>query len=269
MDKILRGVMKYRHTDRKTMVAQFERVRDHPEEKPPPVHSTEIRTSISPSSAVKLNTTSALANYATEAAIIVFPVRNAGNLIPHSQHFQDEKTTTEPAAMELGCIINDIKHIIVCGHSDCKAMNLLHALRDEEFSSQENRRKSPLRAWLCAHASSSLEKFTQLEASGYHTPLIFQAETPMRKFAAYIDPDDKFAITDKLSQINCLQQLQNIASYGFLKKRLERHDLHIHALWFDIYTGDIYFFSRQSKRFVEINENTIKQLLLEVKTYYS
>nr|CAD7573497.1 unnamed protein product [Timema californicum] len=196
-------------------------------------------------------------------------VRNAGNLIPHSQHFPDEKTTTEPAAMELGCIINDIKHIIVCGHSDCKAMNLLHALRDEEFSSQENRRKSPLRAWLCAHASSSLEKFTQLEASGYHTPLIFQAETPMRKFAAYIDPDDKFAITDKLSQINCLQQLQNIASYGFLKKRLERHDLHIHALWFDIYTGDIYFFSRQSKRFVEINENTIKQLLLEVKTYYS
>nr|CAD7572347.1 unnamed protein product [Timema californicum] len=34
---------------------------------PPPVHPTEIRTSISPSSAVELNTTSALANYATEA----------------------------------------------------------------------------------------------------------------------------------------------------------------------------------------------------------
>nr|CAD7426046.1 unnamed protein product [Timema monikensis] len=37
------------------------------EEKPPPVHPTEIRTSISPSSAVELNTTSELANYATEA----------------------------------------------------------------------------------------------------------------------------------------------------------------------------------------------------------
>nr|CAD7567969.1 unnamed protein product [Timema californicum] len=36
-------------------------------EKPPPVHSTEIQTSISPSSAAELNTTSALANYATEA----------------------------------------------------------------------------------------------------------------------------------------------------------------------------------------------------------
>nr|CAD7256788.1 unnamed protein product [Timema shepardi] len=36
-------------------------------EKQPSVHPTEIRTSISPSSAVELNTTSALANYATEA----------------------------------------------------------------------------------------------------------------------------------------------------------------------------------------------------------
>nr|CAD7568588.1 unnamed protein product [Timema californicum] len=38
-------------------------------EQPPPVHPTEIRTSISPSSADELNTTSALANYATEAGI--------------------------------------------------------------------------------------------------------------------------------------------------------------------------------------------------------
>nr|CAD7256843.1 unnamed protein product [Timema shepardi] len=36
-------------------------------EKPPPVHPTEILTSISPSSAVELNTTRALANYASEA----------------------------------------------------------------------------------------------------------------------------------------------------------------------------------------------------------
>nr|CAD7593542.1 unnamed protein product [Timema genevievae] len=35
--------------------------------KPPPVHPTEIQTSFSPSLAVGLNTTSALANYATEA----------------------------------------------------------------------------------------------------------------------------------------------------------------------------------------------------------
>nr|CAD7600961.1 unnamed protein product [Timema genevievae] len=41
------------------------------EEKPPPVHPTEIRTLISPSSAVEFNTTSTLANYATEAVCIL------------------------------------------------------------------------------------------------------------------------------------------------------------------------------------------------------
>nr|CAD7259262.1 unnamed protein product [Timema shepardi] len=43
------------------------------QEKPPSVHPTEIRTSISPSSAVELNTTSALANYATEAVLLDNP----------------------------------------------------------------------------------------------------------------------------------------------------------------------------------------------------
>lgn len=64
-----------------------------------------------------------------------FLVRNAGNVIPHSQHFINEMTSCEPAALELGCIINDIRHIIVCGHSDCKAMNLLYKLKSKEESS--------------------------------------------------------------------------------------------------------------------------------------
>nr|CAD7441126.1 unnamed protein product [Timema bartmani] len=40
-----------------------------------PVHPTEIRTSISPSSVVWLNTTGALANYATEAVLELLPVK--------------------------------------------------------------------------------------------------------------------------------------------------------------------------------------------------
>lgn len=62
-------------------------------------------------------------------------VRNAGNVIPHAQHFQDEYFSCEPAALELGCVVNNIRHIIVCGHSDCKAMNLLYTLRDTELAS--------------------------------------------------------------------------------------------------------------------------------------
>lgn len=128
----------------------------------------------------------------------------------------------------------------------------------------------------------------------------------MRKFVAYIDPENKFAVEDKLSQINTLEQrmflrwtifnliflstnvflkmclillslllfrfqipVSNVASYGFLKKRLETHDLHIHALWFDIYTGDIYYFSRGAKRYVQVDEDNVEELLQEIRRYYS
>lgn len=50
----------------------------------------------------------------------MFVVRNTGNVIPNSKFYPDEITTNEPAALELGCVVNDIRHIIVCGHSDCK-----------------------------------------------------------------------------------------------------------------------------------------------------
>lgn len=148
-------------------------------------------------------------------------------------------------------------------------MNLLYQLQDPRLSSRENRIISPLRSWLCTHAATSLEKFQFLVKHGLDKPLTFTAETPQRKFVAYIDVDNKFSIEDKLSQINTLQQLQNIASYGFLKRRLERHDLHIHALWFDIYTGDIYYFSRQAKKFVVIDEANIEKISEEVKKYYT
>nr|CAD7445256.1 unnamed protein product [Timema bartmani] len=55
-------VMKTRHKQN-DCATRFQRM----EGKPPPVHPTENRTSVSPTSAVELNTTSALANYATEA----------------------------------------------------------------------------------------------------------------------------------------------------------------------------------------------------------
>ncbi|XP_060518656.1 beta carbonic anhydrase 1 [Cylas formicarius] len=255
MDKLLKGIMKYRATVRETMVQQFVKVKDNP--KPKAVFFTCIDSRMIPTRFTQTNVGD------------MFIVRNAGNLVPHSQHFADEQNTNEPAALELGCVINDIRHIIVCGHSDCKAMNLLYQLRNPKESTQENRRLSPLRSWLCTHAQPSLATLAKLESCKYKAPLIFRAETPLRKFVAYIDPEDRFKVEDKLSQINTLQQLENIASYGFLKRRLERFQLHIHALWFDIYTGEIYYFSRNAKQFVVLDEHNFEKLFQEVICHYT
>jgi len=50
----------------------------------------------------------------------VFLVRNAGNLVPNNDSLGFDAITTEPGALELGCVINNIRHVLVCGHSDCK-----------------------------------------------------------------------------------------------------------------------------------------------------
>ena len=56
----------------------------------------------------------------------MFLVRNAGNLVPHHCTVSSDSITTEPGALELGCIINDIRHVVVCGHSDCKVCLTFH-----------------------------------------------------------------------------------------------------------------------------------------------
>lgn len=81
-------------------------------------------------------------------------------------------------------------------------MNLLYELdKNKELATSDQQKLSPLKGWLCNHGAPSLEKFRHLEKNGFKTPLMFEAEIPTRKFVAYIDPDDKFSITDKLSQV--------------------------------------------------------------------
>nr|CAD7442598.1 unnamed protein product [Timema bartmani] len=73
------------------------------EEKPPPVHPTEIRTLISPSSAVGLNTTSALANYATEAGVeICSPPYSYKSLLHELAAASDEVSSVRPQSLETG-----------------------------------------------------------------------------------------------------------------------------------------------------------------------
>ena len=33
--------------------------------------------------------------------------------------------------LELACVMNQVKHVVVCGHSDCKAVNLLYDIHTD------------------------------------------------------------------------------------------------------------------------------------------
>jgi carbonic anhydrase len=183
----------------------------------------------------------------------MYVVRNAGNLIPHAPNDQYETITTEPAALELGVIRYNMRDVVICGHSDCKAMNLLYGLRDKIHE----HRGSPLEVWVKKHGTASVLKH-EIFMRYPHEPLQFYAERP---FMAFIDPDNRFNEVDKFSQVNCLQQLQNIHSYGFLQERIRNGFMRVHAMFFDIYSGDVFLYSRAKRRFMLIDESSLDHLI--------
>ena len=72
----------------------------------------------------------------------------------------------------------------------------------------------------------------------------------------------------RLFQINCAQQLENIASYSFMKEKLAKNQVHLHAFWFCLDNASVYMLCRKSEEFIEIDENNYEQLLKEAEEYY-
>ncbi|KAK0405387.1 hypothetical protein QR680_017963 [Steinernema hermaphroditum] len=251
MDKILRGVISYRQVIRKDLIKQFEQIRDHPN--PTAVMFTCMDSRMLPS------------RFTQSKVGDIFIVRNAGNMIPDSPNYGipgvEVSVTTEPAALELAVKRGGIRHVIVCGHSDCKAINTLYGLHQcpKVFDHE-----SPMDHWVRRNGYKSIKL---LHERLHHGPQVLRFEStvvPSQSFDAIIDPFDKLAVEDKLSQINVLQQVMNVCSHGFLKSYFTAGQMNIHALWFDVYTGNVFIFSRERKRYVEITEDSVPDLLREL-----
>ena len=102
-----------------------------------------------------------------------------------------------------------------------------------------------------------MAEFFRLEASQFRKPLLINKLNKASMFHAYVDVDEKFSVTDKLSMINTLLQMENVTSYQMIRNAGK---INIHAFWFDIYTGEIHIFSRKKKTFVIVNDETMAHL---------
>ncbi|TMS38138.1 hypothetical protein L596_004929 [Steinernema carpocapsae] len=251
LHKVLNGIIRFRQTVRADLVKQFERVRDNPN--PTAVFFTCMDSRMLP------------ARFTQSQVGDMFVVRNSGNMVPHAQNYGmsgfEVSVTTEPAALELAVKRGGIKHVIVCGHADCKAINTLYNLHQcpKHFDPA-----SPMDHWLRRHGFTSVQKLENRLKSEPEKPLVFLSDFPYFKFEAVIDPQNEFNTEDKLSQINTLQQLENIASHGFLREFLESGSVNLHAMWFDIYTGNMFMFSKPRKMFVLVDEESVDGLIQEV-----
>lgn len=155
----------------------------------------------------------------------LFVVRNVGNMVPPcGEHGMSSADESEAAAIEFSVSILGVTDIIICGHSECGAIEALS--RDRTSVKQPN-----LRAWL-RHGEDVLKLAQERPQFGAH-----------------------LSTTNRLSQLNVLSQVEHLKTYPLVKERLKKGTLRLHCWWFELGRADVYFYDEISDGFVLLDEN--------------
>lgn len=152
----------------------------------------------------------------------LFVVRNVGNFIPPFERV-DPRDRAAGAAIEFSTEVLGVRDIVVVGHSECGAMRALLGSTLPEST-------PTLRAWL-----------------DLGRPALEHLSDP-------ISPD--LPTHDRLSQLNVLQQLENLRTYPGVATRIAAGALKLHAWWFDIAHADVLAWHVARHRFEPIEEPT-------------
>lgn len=162
----------------------------------------------------------------------LFVIRNVGNLVPpcggpHGLSIADE---SEAAAIEFAVMNLGVTEVIVCGHSECGAMQALLNGRDKVPMPN-------LKAWL-SHGEDSLQAYQKDRAS-----------------PAGLAPHNR------LSQLNVLEQVEHLKSYPIIQERVAAGKLRVHAWWFELREAAVHCYEPKSGQFVEIDEETAERIM--------
>jgi carbonic anhydrase len=141
----------------------------------------------------------------------MFICRNAGNIAPPYSDINGGVTAT----IEYAVAVLNVRHIIVCGHSDCGAMKaLLHPDKLQGLPS--------VRSWL-RHASRA--------------EVVVRENHPELEDAARLDA---------LIEENVLAQLDNLRTHPCVASRLKSGSIALHGWVYDIESGQIRVSTNQS-----------------------
>lgn len=171
----------------------------------------------------------------------LFVVRNVGNLIPPcGEEGFSQADESEVAAIEFALGTLNVKDIIVCGHSECGAMQAL-------IQGRESIQAPHLKSWL-RHGNPALSRL-QAESS---EPAVKDSGVERRK---------ALAPHNHLSQLNVIQQIENLLTYSIIRERHEKGELRLHGWWFDIARADVYSYEPEDGGFVILDEAESKRIM--------
>ncbi len=154
----------------------------------------------------------------------LFICRNAGNIIPpHSN-----ETGGMTASIEYAVAVLGVRHIIVCGHTDCGAIK--GALDLDALKGLPH-----VKEWL-GHCRSAMEIVRE------------------RNNLAVDEPVDACYINEAIEE-NVLQQVQHLRTHPVVAAKLATNKVEIHGWVYDIKRGVIRCCSGQNSVFADFNEH--------------
>lgn len=153
----------------------------------------------------------------------LFVVRNVANLVPPYE--SDEKNHGTSAALEFAVLHLNVEHIIVLGHSQCGGIDAM--FKDLKRGSRAEER-SFISTWMeIAHKA-------KVEIQTYH------ADAPL---------SEKLKLCEEKS---LLISLENLMTFPWIKSKVEKKLLTLHAWRFDLVKGIIQQYDSNLDTFIDL-----------------
>lgn len=155
----------------------------------------------------------------------LFICRNAGNIVPpHTMH-----TGGMTASIEFAVAALKVPHIVICGHTECGAMN--GAMNLDGLDALPH-----VKEWL-----------------GYSTAAVHV----VNEAAGDKSEEEKMRL---LLEQNVILQLQHLRTHPSVAARLARGDLMLHGWVYDIKTGGVVAFDDHKNAFVPVDDRYAEEL---------
>jgi carbonic anhydrase len=156
----------------------------------------------------------------------LFVVKNVGNIVPPAD--VTGSTNSTAAAIEFAVNTLRVNDVVVCGHSQCGAMDaLLRGVRDPDLTPNLNE-------WL----RLAVPVRDVIEANYAHVQ----------------DEQDRAVIA---AEENVLFALENLHTYPVVQSRLEDGSLHVHGWFFKIATAELFAYDPENTQFVPLVEDGV------------
>lgn len=151
----------------------------------------------------------------------LFVIRTAGNFVPP---YNEKNCDGVSASIQYALEVLNVKHIIVCGHSHCGAIQGL-------FKEIDPTSLGIIKCWL--QFGEEAKKMT-LEVAKPDLP-----------------KEELYSLAEQLSVI---YQLEHLMTFPFVKKRLETGQLELHGWYYKIETGEIFYYDPEIYRFKSLSD---------------